>query len=154
MAYCVHCGKPVTDADKFCPVCGSAQKPGTAPNPGDFWNNLSDRQTATLCYIPWVGWIGAVAVLASSRFKADKRMQFHAFQGLYLFVAWLIIDWFLSPMFGFAWGFRPYHVFPNFFRIAVFGAWIFMLIKVHQGEDFRLPIIGELAERSVAEQRS
>lgn len=153
MAYCVHCGKPVGDMDRFCAVCGGAQQPDRQPPASDFWSNLTDRQTATLCYLPWVGWVAAVAVLASNRFRGDRRLQFHAFQGLYLFVAWLVVDWFLSPMFGFMWGFRPYHVFPNLFRLAVFGSWIFMLIKVRHGEDFRLPVIGDLAERSVAEQR-
>lgn len=154
MAYCVHCGKQVGDRDKFCPGCGSAQTAAAGSNPAEFWNNLSNRQAATLCYIPWVGWIAAVAVLAGARFKSEKQVQFHAFQGLYLFVAWMVVDWFLSPFFTFSVGFPAYHSFPNLFRVAILGAWIYMLIKVNQGQDARLPILGELADRSVAEQRS
>ena len=33
------------------------------------------------------------------------------------------------------------------------GAWIFMLMKVSHDQDYRLPILGELADRSVSEQR-
>jgi uncharacterized membrane protein len=33
------------------------------------------------------------------------------------------------------------------------GVWIFMLIKASQEQVFSLPIIGELAERSIAEQK-
>lgn len=155
MAFCVHCGKQVGERDKFCPGCGSAQGPGpAAQNSTNFWDNLNSRQTALLCYLPWIGWIAAVAVLATARFKSDKQLQFHAFQGLYLFVAWLVVDWFLSPFFLFSGGFPAYHFFPQLFRLVIVGAWIYMLIKVHQGDDARLPILGELAERSVAEQRS
>ena len=38
-------------------------------------------------------------------------------------------------------------------KVGVFGAWIFMLVKTSQGETFRLPVLGELADRSVSEQK-
>ena len=38
-------------------------------------------------------------------------------------------------------------------KTAIFIAWIWMLVKVSQSQSFKLPLIGELAERSVAEQR-
>jgi uncharacterized membrane protein len=31
--------------------------------------------------------------------------------------------------------------------------WIFMLLKASEGVRYRLPLLGELAERSVAEQK-
>jgi uncharacterized membrane protein len=43
-------------------------------------------------------------------------------------------------------------LFPRLLKLAMFGVWIFMLMKVSQGQSFRLPILGELAERSVSEQ--
>ena len=153
MAYCVQCGKQVGDADKFCPGCGRAQD-GPAPrNPGDFWANLTDQNAAMLCYIPWVGWIGSIAVLASDHFKGNKRLHFHAFQGLYIFVAWLLVQNFASPMLRFGGGF-PGRSLTSLLSLAVLGTWVFMLIKVRQNEDYRLPILGELADRSVSEQRS
>ena len=152
MAYCVQCGKPISDTDKFCPACGRPQTPGPSSNPANFWANVTDDNAALLCYIPWVGWIAAIAVLASAKFKGNKRLLFHAFQGLYIFVAWLLVDWFVSPMLRFGPSF-PGQVLPRLLSLAVFAAWIVMLIKVHQNEDYRLPIFGELADRSVSEQR-
>jgi uncharacterized membrane protein len=38
--------------------------------------------------------------------------------------------------------------------MVVMGAWIFMIIKASQGERYRLPVFGELAERSLTEQQS
>ena len=129
-----------------------------APRSTDFWTNLSQRNVTLLCYIPWVGWIASIAVLASERFRSDARVRFHAFQGLYLFVAWLMVEWVISPFVGFpggpGFGMPMVRVIPRLFQAVVLGAWIFMLIKVSHDEDYRLPVLGELADRSVSEQRS
>jgi uncharacterized membrane protein len=153
MAYCVQCGKAIGDTDKFCPGCGRDQvPPETRTDPANFWANVSENHASLLCYIPWVGWIAAIAILASAQFRGNKRLHFHAFQGLYIFVAWLLVDWFVSPMFRFGPGF-PGQVVPRLLTLAVFASWIVMIIKVHQNEDYRLPFLGELADRSVSEQR-
>jgi uncharacterized membrane protein len=143
-------------------VCGLPQVTGSAnanvppgAGPNDFLSGLSPRNASLLCYIPMVGWIAAIVLLASPRFRNSQEVRFNAFQGLYLFVAWLIVDWVVSPFlsvpFGNDWGVR--HVFSRLLKTAVLGVWIFMIVKVSQGQSFRLPILGELAERSVAEQR-
>jgi uncharacterized membrane protein len=152
MAYCVQCGKQVGETDQFCPGCGRAQKADPPHNPADFWANLTDDNAALLCYLPWVGWIGAIGVLASIRFRGNKRLHFHAFQGLYLFVAWLLVENVARPIFRFSPGF-PGSSISGILGLAIFAAWIFMIIKVHQHEDYRLPILGELADRSVSEQK-
>jgi uncharacterized membrane protein len=94
-----------------------------------------------------VGWIASIVVLASDRFRLERHARFHAFQGLYLFVAWLIVREVLSPMLGQLPG-------PNYLgrvlTLAVLGVWIFMMIKTSQREDYSLPILGELAEKSLA----
>lgn len=151
MPYCVQCGKQVGPADQFCAGCGAKQPGAPGPNLTDFWTNLADRNVMQLCYIPWVGWIPAIGVIASGRFKQADTVRFHAFQGLYLFVIWLIADWFLDLALAF--GPRPIRAISSLIKFVVLGSWIFMLFKVKQGEDFRLPVVGELAEKSVAEQR-
>lgn len=165
MPYCCQCGTPAGPADKFCGTCGAQQpvQPGAAA-PGretaDFWGHMSDKNAALLCYIPWLGWIAAIIVLASSRYKRDaadaREVRFHAFQGLYLFVAWLIVDWVVSPalrygMIGMGGSFRPL---GGLLHLLVLAAWIVMLVKVSHSEHYRLPIIGKMAERSVEEQRA
>jgi len=120
-------------------------------------SGISARNASLLCYIPWIGWIAAIVVLASHRFRTNAQVRFHAFQGLYIFVAWLMVEWVVSP-FLFASGFllgMPFHrMGANLLQLVVFIAWIFMLIKVSHDENYKLPIIGDLAERSVSEQRS
>lgn len=153
MPYCVQCGKQVGAADQFCSGCGAKQG-AAGPSPAaDFWSNMQDRTVMQLCYIPWVGWIPAIGVIASDRFRNQDRIRFHAFQGLYLFVIWLIADWFLDPALHFGWPFVGLGFIPGVVKLSVVVAWIVMLIKVRQGEDFRLPVVGELADKSVSEQR-
>jgi uncharacterized membrane protein len=157
MPYCCQCGTQVRDTDRFCAVCGTVQSSAgssTPPRsgPADVLNGLTSRNASLLCYIPMLGWIAAFVILASVRFRNDAEARFNAFQGLYLFVAWLIVDWVLAPFLMFPGGWGIHMLFPRLLKLAVFGVWIFMLIKVSQGQSFRLPILGELAERSVSEQ--
>lgn len=108
-----------------------------------------------LCYIPLIGWLAAIVILASPRFQKDKSVRFHAFQGIYLFVVWLLVDWVVEPFFHIVPG-RSGNVMSGLARLMhalVFAAWIWMIVKTSQQQLFRLPVVGELAERSVAEQR-
>lgn len=151
MPYCTQCGNKVGDRDAYCAQCGARQA-GVSDEPrpagGDLLGQMHARTAALLCYIPVVGWIPAIFVLASLRFRHDKDTRFHAFQGLYLFVAWLLVDWVLKPMVQIS-GFPL----VGLFKGVLFGAWIWMIVKVSQNEMFKLPVVGELAEKSVTEQR-
>jgi uncharacterized membrane protein len=174
MPYCCQCGAPAGSTDRFCAVCGARQpaSPGAAASragaetgppkapPADFLGGVSNKNASLLCYIPWLGWIAAIIVLASARYKRDtadaREVRFNAFQGLYLFVAWLIVDWVVSPAIrfgaiGMGDAFRPLE---GLLRVALLAAWIVMLVKVSHSEHYRLPIVGEMAERSVEEQRA
>lgn len=145
----------VGGADAFCAKCGARQPVSTAP-PVDYLSGISPRTASLLCYIPVIGWLAAIVVLASARFRHDARVRFNAFQGLYLFVAWLIVDWVLGPFFHLSHhfgGFGLYGALPALMKAALFGAWIFMIIKASHNEQFKLPILGELAEKSLTEQR-
>lgn len=141
-------------SDPFCSSCGQRQQASRVNRQAsDFLAGITPKTASMLCYIPIVGWIPAVVVLAAERFRHERSCRFHAFQGLYLFVAWLILDWAVMPFF-----FWPDRTFLRFgmggiLKAIIFVAWIFMLIKTSNEEDFRLPIFGDLAEKSVAEQR-
>jgi uncharacterized membrane protein len=153
MPYCCQCGQVVGNQDVFCANCGNRQpeqKPVT-----DYLHGITPRTASLLCYIPIIGWVVSIVVLASVRFRENPKVRFHAFQGLYLFVAWLIVDWVLSPLLSFPHGWGPpfYRIVPALMKVAVFGAWVFMIIKTAQDEMYKLPILGELAEKSVSEQR-
>ncbi|MBK5290196.1 MAG: zinc-ribbon domain-containing protein [Acidobacteriia bacterium] len=154
MPFCTQCGSQVTASAVFCASCGERQQTGGASRKAsDFLAGIPPRTASMLCYIPVVGWIPAVVVLAAERFREERSCRFHAFQGLYLFVAWLILDWGVMPFFF--WHDRSFMPFGlgGMLKAIIFAAWILMLIKTSKNEDYRLPIFGDLAEKSVAEQR-
>ena len=103
-----------------------------------------------LCYVPVVGWIASIVILAAERFRHNDKVRFHAFQGLCLFVAWLIVDQVLRPIFAAMpkGGIRVDHI----LGALLMAAWIFMLIKASREETYSLPIIGELAQKLAADR--
>jgi uncharacterized membrane protein len=137
----------VDAADVFCAKCG-ARQPDDAPRPADPFSSITPRTASILCYIPGLGWIGSIIVLASERFRGNRVVRFHAFQGLYLFVAYLIEDWVLKPMFTVI----PHMHLNGIVDVVLLGMSIFMIVKASRDEAFALPIIGELAEKSVSER--
>ena len=153
MPYCCQCGQTVGNRDAYCAKCGTRQPSTNAA--ADYLHGISPRTASLLCYIPVVGWVVAIVVLASARFRDNTKVRFNAFQGLYLFVAWLIVDWVLSPMFRFSdFGGPPFHkIFPAMLQVIILCALVFMIIKTAHDEVYKLPILGELAEKSVSEQR-
>src|ERR1700691_3699598 len=132
MPFCCQCGKSVGSRDVYCAVCG-ARQPSPVPPAVEYMQGISPRSASLLCYIPILGWIVAIVVLASARFRENTRVRFHAFQGLYLFVAVLIVVWVLGPRLGVAFNGPPLHrLFPPLFKAVIFGAWIFMIVKTSQ----------------------
>lgn len=148
MPFCSQCGNEVRPIDLYCGKCGSRQPIQPSPSPGEPFSRLTANQASTLCYVPFLGWVMSVVVLATDRFRANRMVRFHAFQGLYLFVAWLLVDQFVGPLFRQLYAGRKVE---NLLELAVIGAMIFMMIKVSQKGSYSLPIVGELAEKSVAE---
>ena len=130
----------------FCRSCG-ARQPVSGSDPSGSSSGLSPQAAAILSYLPWLGWIAGIYVLASSKFSKDRETRFHAYQGLYLFVAWLLVDWAIGPWFERLPG--PELPVAALLHLLLIGVWIFMLVKTSRGERYVLPVVGELAERSL-----
>jgi len=157
MPYCSKCGNQVGEADAYCGRCGAAQpaapgapppRPPWPPRGPDPFSSVNPRTAAILCYVPGLGWIAAIIVLASQRFRRDRVIRFHAFQGLYLFVASLMTDWVFKPM---ATVMIPHVHLGGIVQALLLVASIVMMVKASRGEAYSLPLFGELAQRSVVE---
>ena len=151
MAYCSQCGKGVGEADRFCATCGARQpveaSPLPRPSAGPF-DQLTPRTASMICYIPFIGWIGSLIVLSLDKFRDHREVRFHAFQGLYLFILWLIVDQVLGPVFRLA-SSEHFRV-DKLLQVGLIVAWVLMIIKTSRSEFVSLPIIGDLAEKSTA----
>jgi uncharacterized membrane protein len=164
MPYCTNCGSPVGTSNSYCSNCG-ARQPGAnysefamgggsgfgASSQTNFFGSMSDRTASILCYIPVFGIIAAIIFLASQRFRYNTRVRFDGFQSLYLFVLWLIVSSALPTLLYV--GYPPFeHSILDLLKLAVFGCWLYVLIKATQNQQVHLPIIGDLAARSTSEQ--
>lgn len=143
MPYCTQCGTQVGETVVFCPHCGTRQ--GVAgPEPfANFGSGLSDRTVAILCYLPVFGLIPSILVLLSERYRRNLRLRFDAFQSLYLFLGYLVLNavggWFD-------------HSVREILKLALVAMWVYLLSKASKNQQSRLPIIGDLAARSTYEQ--
>lgn len=161
MPFCSQCGNSVREADAFCTKCGARQPIVT---PGAFQGAseaISDKTACVLCYVPLVGWIASILVLATQRFRENRVARFHAFQGLYLFVAWLLADRVLSPILHLVfivpfrnmsdWNmpFFGVHGLLQLFELVILGVGVYMMFRVSENQIDRLPVLGDLAEKSL-----
>jgi len=90
-----------------------------------------------LCYVLW--WASGLVFFLIE--KESNFVRFHAIQSVYVFgaltVAGIVLGW--IPVIGLVIG----------SLIWVLGVvlWIILIIKAYQGEKFKLPIVGDWAEK-------
>ncbi len=170
MLYCTNCGNAVEPQAAFCRQCGAKQpgpaqpgpaqpgaahtgagaaSAGTTPQPHDFLAGIDERTACMLCYIPIFGIIPDVIFLSAQRFRRNVRVRFDAFQGLYIFVLWLIVS---SAVPGFFGDRMTEHSITGLLRLCLIICWIYLLVKASQSQQVRLPVLGDLAARSAFEQ--
>jgi uncharacterized membrane protein len=115
------------------------------PTPSTTQSGLSENAAGGLAYITI---IPAIIFLVAEPYNKSSYIRFHSWQCLFMALAWFVID-VAVMIFG---------SFLSFFRLLTFGLyplislamlilWIMVLIKAFNGERFKLPIIGDLAEK-------
>jgi uncharacterized membrane protein len=74
--------------------------------------------------------------------KDNKFVRFHAMQSIILFGAITVIDIVLSfiPVIGW--------IFSALIGILAFVLWIVLMMKAYQGQMYKLPVIGDIAEKN------
>lgn len=98
---------------------------------------LEENVAGLLCYV--LGWVtGLVFFLIE---KDSKFVRFHAMQSLIVFgvlcIAIIVVGW--IPIIG--WGIS------GLISLLALVLWIILMIKAYQGEKFKLPWAGDLAEK-------
>lgn len=93
---------------------------------------------AALAYL--LGWISGVVLLVTER--QNRFVRFHALQSVLVFGS-LSLAWFLClsiPLIGWLISFM---VIPPVSAVL----WLLLMFKAYQGERFKLPMVGEIAEQ-------
>jgi uncharacterized membrane protein len=108
-------------------------------------SGLSDNAAAGLAYITL---IPAIVFLIIEPFKRNSYVRFHAWQSIFFFVAWAVID----ILVGVVQNIVPSAVFLTLtvlqlVGLAIFVVWIVVFVSAFGGKRLKLPIIGDLAEK-------
>ncbi len=95
--------------------------------------------------------IGIIALIMVIIEKQNRFARFHALQSLLLIAAWIVIAIVLSILIGILSAISSYLgfigiLFPLIWLVW-FAALIFCAYKAYQGEWFKLPVIGDMAEK-------
>jgi uncharacterized membrane protein len=142
VAFCPTCGTQIADG-ATCPNCaaGAVQSPNTLAPAGA---GLADNVAGALAYLTI---IPAIVFLVIEPFNRKRFVRFHAFQCIFFWVAWTILWIGLSiiahiPFFGWA----TYLIWP-LVSLAGFVIWLIVVLKAYQGQMYKLPVIGDMAEQ-------
>jgi len=136
------------DNTAFCPGCGWNTAQPVLGTTGGIRDNIAGA-LAYLTFIP------AVVFLLAEPFKKNRFIRFYSFQSIFLTLAavaaglalklvFLVLS--LIPLLG--------HLLLLLISVIVFLGcvilWLVLVVKALQGEMFRLPLIGELAQRQAS----
>jgi uncharacterized membrane protein len=103
-----------------------------------------------LCYL--IGWISGLIFFLIE--KENKFVRFHALQSMIVFGALFILNiaigFFVGILAAMGVGFLVplFSLFNILLAIAAFVLWILLMIKAYQGEKFKLPVVGDIAEKN------
>lgn len=120
----------------------------TSNTPASQGSGLAPNVAALLCYLCSV--ITGVIFLVIE--KENKEVRFHAWQAICLGVSAFVIQISLSiltAILGSIAGFLGMImgiIYP-LVGLAIFIFWIICMIKAYQGEHYKLPILGDIAEK-------
>lgn len=165
MAFCSKCGAQLDAGSSFCPACGTSvavsesippPPPGVSTVPASVpaqpaSAGMTNNVAGMLCYI--LGIITGIVFLVMEPYKNNRFVRFHAFQSIFFWVVccaiWMVWTWIIAGAlitggigtFGFL------GLMYSLLRLLMFACWIFLMFKAYNNEEFRLPIIGDLAAK-------
>lgn len=144
---CAKCGRDAGGA-KFCPGCGASL--ATVQNTAST-SSLAENVAGTLSYL--FGWITGIIFLL-----IDKRgsVRFHAMQSIITFGGLTVLNLLLGRILRIL----PYSMWgiinPILSLISLVGLvlWILLMVNAFQGKRYKLPILGDLAEKYAGQSGS
>ena len=112
---------------------------------------LDENIAGALCYLLDI----VTGILFLILEKDSDFVRFHAMQSVVVFAGLWIVSWFVSGFTLLSAAFMPFiGVFTGvlvvtLLRILTFAIWLLCMFKAYQGEWFKVPIAGDIAEELV-----
>ncbi len=144
MAYCNMCGAQIADGTTTCANCAGRVPASPAGAVAAPVQGMSDNVAGMLAYVTI---IPAIIFLVMEPYNRSRFIRFHSFQCLFFAVAWTVL-WIALSIFAHIpiLGWLSILIWP-LIGLAGFIIWIVLLLKANQGKMFKLPVIGDLAEK-------
>ena len=141
MAFCPSCGTQLPEGATACPKCaaGGPTAGTAAPIAG-----LTDNVAGMLAYVTI---IPAIVFLVLEPYNKRRFIRFHSFQCIFFAIAWTVL-WiglgFIGhiPILGWA----TILLWP-LIGLGGLVIWVILVLKAYQGQMFKLPVIGDMAEK-------
>jgi uncharacterized membrane protein len=142
MAFCTVCGAQTPDGSTVCPACGRSGAPAVRPVAAA--GGLTDNVAGMLAYVTI---IPAIIFLVVEPYNRNRFIRFHAFQSIFFAIAWTALWIALSIVAHIPFlGWLTILIWP-LVGLAGFVIWIVLLLKANQGQMWKLPVIGDMAEQ-------
>jgi uncharacterized membrane protein len=142
MAFCTVCGAQTPDGSTVCPACGRSGAPAVRPVAAA--GGLTDNVAGMLAYVTI---IPAIIFLVVEPYNRNRFIRFHAFQSIFFASAWTALWIALSIVAHIPFlGWLTILIWP-LVGLAGFVIWIVLLLKANQGQMWKLPVIGDMAEQ-------
>ena len=150
---CASCGAQISENAAFCPACGKSvgkTSPGVAAVPAPpqaqliSSSSLSDNVAGMLAYVTI---IPAIVFLLIEPYSKRRFVRYHAFQCIFFAIVCMVASFALrivALMPVVRW--TTLMLWPLLW-LAEVVLWVICLLKAYQGQMFKLPVIGNLAEQ-------
>ncbi|MCI0392618.1 MAG: DUF4870 domain-containing protein [Acidobacteria bacterium] len=173
--FCTQCGATVNETARFCNKCGAQLTPTQPAQPGSTPHvtyqtpqgqpnygqapyqppyqapyqspaasaDLKPNVAGMLCYPLF--FLTGIIFLVITPYNKDRFVRFHAYQSIFFSVALFVLNIILGILSIILPGFLD-RLLSNGLGLIAVGGVIWMMIQAYQGNQFKLPIVGDLAE--------
>jgi uncharacterized membrane protein len=138
------------DTAGFCPGCGQGMPPLERVQ-----GNVGGLPRTIASALAYFTIIPAIIFLLVEPYKRDRFLRFHSFQCIGFWLAALVIGavvrtaaflLFFVPILGYL----VVLLLSMLTSLGLFVIWVVLIVKALQGEMFKLPVVGDLAEQHAA----
>jgi uncharacterized membrane protein len=107
-------------------------------------SGLSDSAACGLAYITF---IPAIIFLATDPYKQSANVRFHSWQSIFLTLAYIVVRIGLMILGHIPFLFLLLIPVMMLIGLAFFVLWLIVMIKAFNGQRFKIPVIGDFAEK-------
>lgn len=147
MAFCNMCGAQIPEGSTTCSACASRVSGGPAAAAAVPAQGMGDNVAGMLAYVTI---IPAIVFLVVAPYNRNRFIRFHSFQSIFFCIAWTVL-WIALSIFAHIpfLGWLSILLWP-LIGLGGFILWIVLLLKANQGQTWKLPLVGDMAEKQAS----